>query len=120
MYMIWSFGRRALCASLLFGNALFAADWPQWLGPERDSVWRESGIVEKFPTNGPPVRWRTAIGGGYAGPVVANGRVYVADRQLAPGVSNPADPFDRGQIRGFERVLRSEEHTSELQSLRHL
>ena len=105
MHMIWSFGRGAFCASFLLGNALFADDWPQWLGPERDAVWRESGIVEKFPTNGPPVRWRTAIGGGYAGPVVAKGRVYVADRQLAPGASNPADPFGRSQIRGLERVL---------------
>ena len=73
--------------------------------PARDSVWRESGIVEKFPTNGPPVRWRASIGGGYAGPSVAKGRVYVTDRQLAEGVKNPADPFARGEVRGFERVL---------------
>ena len=105
MHTIWSFGRGAVCVAFLLGNALFADDWTQWLGPGRDSVWRESGIVERFPTNGPPIRWRTAIGAGYAGPVVAGGRVYVSDRQLAAGVSNPADPFDRGQIRGFERVL---------------
>jgi len=82
-----------------------ADDWPQWLGPQRDAVWRETGIVESFPAGGPPVRWRTKIGGGYAGPTVAAGRVYVADRQLAPGVSNPADPFQRGKIPGVERVL---------------
>ena len=105
MRMIWTLGRCACCASLLIGTALFADDWPQWLGSERDSVWRESGIVEKFPTNGPPVLWRAPIGGGYAGPVVAKGRVYVADRQLAQGVSNPADPFARAPIRGGERVL---------------
>ena len=87
------------------GNALLADDWPQWLGPRRDSVWRESGIVEKFPTNGPPVRWRTAVGGGYAAPSVARGRVYIADRQLGQGATNPGDPFDRSLIRGFERVL---------------
>ena len=92
-------------AFLLIGNALFADDWPQWLGPRRDAVWRESGIVEKFPTNGPPVSWRAPIGGGYAGPSVANGRVYVADRQLTQGTSNPSDPFDRNLIRGVERVL---------------
>jgi outer membrane protein assembly factor BamB len=105
MHPSWSFHLGAVCALLLVGNPLFAEDWPQWLGPNRDSVWRESGIIEKFPTNGPPVRWRVSIGGGYAGPVVAKGRVYVSDRQLAQGASNPADPFDRGVIRGFERVL---------------
>ena len=77
---------------LFAGNALFADDWPQWLGPNRDAIWREDGIIEKFPTIGPPVRWRAGIGGGYAGPSVANGRVYVADRRLATGAS-------------FERVL---------------
>jgi outer membrane protein assembly factor BamB len=105
MHMIWSFGRGVFCASFLLGGALFADDWPQWLGPRRDAVWRESGIVERFPTNGPPVLWRTSIGAGYAGPVVAGGRVYVADRQLSQGASNPADPFARGQIRGVECVL---------------
>ena len=44
-----------------------ADDWPQWLGPKRDGVWRETGIVKEFPAQGPTVRWRTPIGGGYAG-----------------------------------------------------
>jgi outer membrane protein assembly factor BamB len=82
-----------------------ADDWPQWLGPRRDSVWRETGIVEKFSDKGPPIRWRANIGGGYAGPSVEQGRVYVVDRQLATGTKNPADPFARGVIAGSERVL---------------
>ncbi len=92
-----------LCFVLL--QAARAGDWPQWLGPQRDGVWRETGIVEKFPAGGPPVRWRREIGGGYAGPAVAEGRVYVTDRQLAKGTNNPADPFARGTIPGTERVL---------------
>jgi outer membrane protein assembly factor BamB len=90
----------ALCSS-----PLLADDWPQWLGPKRDAVWRESGIVEKFPSNGPPVIWRASIGGGYAGPAVAKGHVYLMDRQLTTGTTNPADPFARGTIPGTERVL---------------
>ncbi|MDB6023527.1 MAG: outer rane biosis protein BamB [Pedosphaera sp.] len=84
---------------------LHADDWPQWLGPQRDSVWRETGIVEKFPANGPPIRWRTPVNAGYSGPAVAQGRVYLTDRQLATGGSNPTDPFARGIIPGSERVL---------------
>lgn len=80
-------------------------DWPQWLGPNRDAVWRETGILKTFPKEGPKVLWRTKIGGGYSGPAVANGRVYVTDRQLASGASNPSNPFDRGIIPGTERVL---------------
>src|SRR5437870_11736077 len=83
---------------------LLADDWPQWLGPKRDSVWREAGIVEKFPSNGPPVIWRTAIGGGYTGPAVARGRGCGMDRPLAQGTSNPDDPFARGPIPRSGRV----------------
>ena len=94
-----------LSALLLWNTPILADDWPQWLGPNRDSVWRENGIVEKFSDGGPPIRWRTQIGGGYAGPSVAQGRVYLIDRQLAQGTTNPSNPFDRGMIRGTERVL---------------
>ena len=81
------------------------ADWPQWLGPNRDSEWAETGILEKFPAEGPPLRWRAKIGSGYAGPAVAKGRVYVMDRVLAQDANNPTDPFQRGSITGGERVL---------------
>jgi hypothetical protein len=56
-----------------------ADDWPQWMGPNRDNVWRESGIIEKFPEEGLKVLWRTPLAGGYAGPAVADGRVFVTD-----------------------------------------
>jgi outer membrane protein assembly factor BamB len=82
-----------------------ADDWPQFLGPQRDGVWRETGIVETFPAGGPPVEWRTPIGAGYAGAAVAGGRVYATDRLLAPGVSNPKNPFAKDQVKGRERVL---------------
>ncbi len=87
-----------------------AADWPQWFGPQRDGVWRETGIVERLPAK-PNYRWRIAVGGGYAGPAVANGRVFVMDRQLATGVGNPEDPFSQGTIPGTERVLCLDEAT---------
>jgi outer membrane protein assembly factor BamB len=84
---------------------LVADDWPQWLGPNRDSVWRETGIVEKFPSGGPKVIWRTAIGAGYAGPSVAAGKVYLTDRKLGEGAKNPTNAFDRSVVPGSERVI---------------
>ncbi|MCI0540525.1 MAG: PQQ-binding-like beta-propeller repeat protein, partial [Verrucomicrobiales bacterium] len=89
-------------------------DWPQWLGPQRDGVWRETGIIEKFPTNGPAVKWRASIGGGYAGPAVANGRVYIMDRQLAKDAKNPSNAFDRAVVPGTERVLCLNEANGEM------
>jgi outer membrane protein assembly factor BamB len=89
----------------LFNSPVRADDWPQWMGPQRDGVWRETGLVETFPAGGPPIRWRVSIGGGYAGPAVVGGRVFVTDRQLARGASNPSDPFKQGEIPGTERVL---------------
>jgi outer membrane protein assembly factor BamB len=103
-----AFPSRALLALALLaclGPGLRADDWPQWLGPRRDGVWRETGILDKFPKEGPKVRWRVKIGGGYAGPAVADGRVYVTDRVLAPGQKDPDNPFQRTRSAGKERVL---------------
>src|SRR5580700_4682183 len=97
---IWLMAMAMGCAS-----GLQADDWPQWLGPARDSVWRETGIVRSFPSNGPPVVWRTPIGSGYSGPAVAQGRVYVLDHQFAKATDKPANPFDRASIPGTERIL---------------
>jgi outer membrane protein assembly factor BamB len=92
-----------------------ADDWPQWLGPERDAIWRENGILDKFPEGGPKVRWRTPIGAGYSGPVVAKGSVYVTDRVLAEGVKNPDSPFNNQlRIPGKERILCLNEKNGEL------
>jgi hypothetical protein len=78
--MMRRMGMVSLALLLTLAPTVHADDWPQWLGPQRDGVWRESGILSKFPAGGPKVRWRTPIAGGYAGPAVANGRVYVHDR----------------------------------------
>jgi outer membrane protein assembly factor BamB len=54
-------------------------DWPQWRGAQRDGVWRETGIVEKFAGDTIPLRWSVPIGAGYSGPTIAGGRVYITD-----------------------------------------
>jgi outer membrane protein assembly factor BamB len=61
---------------------LEADDWPQWRGPHRDGVCDEAGLLEKLPAEGLKVRWRVPVGWGYSSPVVAEGRVYLADSEL--------------------------------------
>lgn len=58
---------------------LLAEDWPEWRGKGRAGAWTETGIVDRFPESGLRVAWRVPIRGGFAGPAVAAGRVYVTD-----------------------------------------
>lgn len=88
-----------------FTGSVHADDWPQWMGPQRDGVWRETGVVKTLPDGGPHVRWRVKIGGGYAGPAVAGNRVFVTDKQLAAGTADPENPFARDRRQASERVL---------------
>lgn len=62
--------------------ALRAEDWPQWRGPNRDGVCGEAGLLESFPTGGLKVRWRVQAGWGFSSPVVAQGRVFLADSEV--------------------------------------
>lgn len=101
----WPASVRKLAIAVVFATAgvAHADDWPQWLGPQRDSVWRETGILDRFPEGGPEIRWRTAVAGGFAGPAVAGGRVFVTD-YVTTGDKTPN--FDkRTKLEGTERVL---------------
>lgn len=80
----------------------FALDWPQWLGPNRDGVWKEEGILETLPKEGPKVLWKKPIGPGYTGPAIVGDRVFVMDR-----VRKEPDPKAEKKpgSPGTERVL---------------
>lgn len=71
-----------LCLALFWAGQLFAADWPQWRGPNRAAVWTESGIVEKLPKTGLKVLWRAPIAMGFSSPVIEAGKVYLSDAEL--------------------------------------
>ena len=100
---------------LLPTSLVSADDWPQWLGPGRDGVWAEDGIVESLPDDGPPLIWKAEIGSGYSGPAVAQGRVIVLDRIAAPQTGEEEylhegdvpqnSNFVRRRLPGRERVV---------------
>ncbi len=61
-----------------------ADEWPQWRGPNRDGVWAETGVLERFDAPQIERKWSVPISSGYSGPTVAAGRVYVTDRVTKP------------------------------------
>jgi hypothetical protein len=66
-----------LAGCLLSAVAAAAADWPQWRGPERDDVSRETGLLKAWPQDGPKLLWTFDAGGiGYSGPAVVGNRLY--------------------------------------------
>src|SRR5688572_20894963 len=52
-------------------------DWPQWQGPERNAISRETGLLKEWPKEGPPLAWKIkGLGGGDSTPSVAAGQIY--------------------------------------------
>ncbi len=88
---------------LLTSGLVHGDDWPQWMGPTRDGIWAETGIVRKLPKTLTPT-WSVPIAGGYSGPAVANGKVFVLDYLREAGNSTN-DPNNRAESKGKERVL---------------
>ena len=94
---IVSFG---ICiAAISWSLTTFAEDWPQWRGPNRDGISKETGLVQEWPKDGPPVAWKVENAGvGYSSIVVAKGRV-----------------FTQGDIEGVEHILCYSEKDGTLQ-----
>ena len=57
-HVIMLFGMVFILATC--GCQLMGDDWPQWRGPTRDGVWRETGIVDKFTGPQLPARWQAS------------------------------------------------------------
>ena len=62
-------------AQLAMGQA--AANWPQWRGPNRDGISKETGLLKEWPADGPTLVWKaTGAGRGYSSLSIANGKLY--------------------------------------------
>ena len=65
-----------LVAMVMAGGSL-AADWPQWQGANRDGKSADTGLLQQWPQEGPPLAWRVdKLGGGDSAPAVVDGRIY--------------------------------------------
>jgi outer membrane protein assembly factor BamB len=58
----------------------YTQDWPQYLGPERNSTSTQKGLLRSWPEQGPEVLWTVDVGPGFGGPAVKDGKVYLLDR----------------------------------------
>ena len=61
---------------LFFTLTAIAADWPQWRGPNRDGISKETGINKNWSTSTPKLLWRAPLGAGYSAIAVSQGRLY--------------------------------------------
>ncbi len=94
----------ALMLELLLSiHSAVADDWPQWRGPKGDGNYNEPGLFAQLPDGGLPQVWRADCGYGYAGPVVAAGRVFLFEYVKTSGeITNL--PSRRDELEGQERL----------------
>jgi len=70
-----------LLFSLVIIAPAYAADWPQFQGPDRNGVSPENNIARIWPEGGPEQLWNVPLGDGFGGPAIRDGEVFVLDRE---------------------------------------
>ncbi len=87
-----------VAATLFLSSSVVAEDWPQWRGPNRDGLSKETGLLKEWPEGGPAMQWKAdGLGEGYSSVAVANGYVYTLG-DLEDGCYLIALSDDDGQI----------------------
>ncbi|MBN1478848.1 PQQ-binding-like beta-propeller repeat protein, partial [candidate division KSB1 bacterium] len=63
---------------LNFNILVFAAEWPQFRGPNRDGLSPETGLLRSWPDGGPKQLWVVEnIGNGWGSAAIVNNMVYI-------------------------------------------
>lgn len=101
---MFGFMRALMCSALVFGclTQPAPADWPGWMGAGRDNQPEGVTLPKDFSSQPPKLVWKQPAAGGYAGPAVAGGRVYLTDYITGDDVS--VANFERKSFTGEERV----------------
>ena len=79
-------GMGLITVALLVEMSVVTADsWPGWQGPNRDNISPDTGLLKKWPENGPPLKWKASgLGGGYSNVAVVDGKIYTMGQVGAP------------------------------------
>jgi outer membrane protein assembly factor BamB len=71
---------KALISALswvILSSSVSGEDCPQWQGPDRNAISKETGLLKEWPKEGPPLAWKiSGLGGGDSAPSIAAGRIY--------------------------------------------
>ena len=88
-----------LASAILFAciPGVCAQDWPQYLGPDKNSTSPQKGILRSWPASGPEILWTTNVGPGFGGPVIKDGKVYLLDRDDKTGDIMRCFDFSNGK-----------------------
>jgi outer membrane protein assembly factor BamB len=98
-FLVWLL---LICLSCVFpATHLLAEEWPQWRGLNRDGVWPQEGITEKFNSPQLAIKWRAPVSSGYSGPTVADGKVFVTDLVKEPAQQERVHCFDAKTGKGL-------------------
>jgi outer membrane protein assembly factor BamB len=71
-----------LAADNLAAKEAELGEWSRWRGPNGDGISLETGLLDSWPADGPPLAWRTkGLGGGYGSVAIAGGKIFVLGEQ---------------------------------------
>ena len=70
--------RLSLARQTALQHALPGGDWPQWQGPDRNGLSKETGLLKQWPASGPPLVWSiSTLGSGYGTVAVSGDRIFI-------------------------------------------
>lgn len=87
--------------SCLLASTALALDWPQFRGPNRDGISRETGLLKSWPAGGPKVLWKIPVGEGYSHLTVSKGRLFTL---YGEGANDYAAAYDAATGRQLWKV----------------
>jgi len=67
-----------LAIGWLSAQAVIAEDWPRWRGPGGNGISKETGWIDQWPKEGPPIAWKARVGLGFSSTVVGGGKAVTA------------------------------------------
>jgi outer membrane protein assembly factor BamB len=71
----------SLLCLILSARPAGADDWPNWRGPNHNGISAETGWLDHWPADGPPIAWKAKVGIGFCSFAVAGGRVFTAGNE---------------------------------------